>query len=125
MKSTVFCSTPVTCAELLLFWVTVILSTFASATSVAPASLTVLKFGLRSIVSVCGASTLVIMKGPLEGGGLLVASLSSGVLGGTGAANMSASTLLNVPLGLSSAMVMSPVASSVVMPLMVGALPSA
>ena len=65
------------------------------------------------------------MKGPLEGGGVLVWFSASGVLGGIGAANMSASRLLNVPEGFSSAMVMSPVPSSVVMPLMVGALPSA
>ena len=125
MKSMVFCSTPVTCAELLLFCVTVILSTFASATSLAPASLTVLKFGLRSIVSVCGASTLEIMNGPLDGGGLFVASLSSGVVGGTGAANISASRPLKVPFGSFSEMVMSPVLSSVMMPLIVGALSSA
>ncbi len=125
MKSTLFCSMSVTWALLFLFSVTVILSTLASATSSAPASLTVLKFGLRSIVMVRGASTLLIMNGPLEGGGLLVASLSSGVLGGTGAANIRASTLLKVPLASVSAMLMSPVASSVVMPLIVGALPSA
>ena len=125
MKSTVFCSTSVTWALLFLFSVTVILSTFASATSSAPASLTVLKFGLRSIVSVRGASTLLIMNGPLDGGGLLVASLSSGVLGGTGAANISPSTFSNVPFGSVSSMVMSPVSSSVLMPLIVCALPSA
>ena len=61
------------------------------------------------------------MNGPLAGGGLLVASLSSGVVGGTGAANISPSTLLKVPLGSVSAMVMSPVLSSVVMPLIVSA----
>ena len=80
---------------------------------------------MRSIVSVRGASTLLIMNGPLAGGGLFVASLSSGVVGGTGAANISPSTLLNVPLGAVSAMVMSPVSSLVVMPLIVSALPSA
>ena len=87
--------------------------------------MTVLKFGLRSMVSVRGASTLLIMNGPLEGGGLFVASLSSGVLGGTGAANIRPSTFGNVPLGPSSVMVMSPVLSSVLMPEMVWALPSA
>ena len=125
MKSTLFCSMSVTCALLFLFSVTVILSTLASATSSAPASLTVLKFGLRSIVSVRGASTLLIMNGPLDGGGLLVASLSSGVLGGTGAANISPSTFSKVPLASVSSMVMSPVLSSVLMPLIVSALPSA
>ena len=115
----------VTCALLFLFSVTVILSTPASTTSSAPASLTVLKFGLRSIVRVRGASTLLIMNGPLDGGGLLVASLSSGVLGGTGAANMSPSTFSKVPLASASSMVMSPVLSSVLMPLIVFALPSA
>ena len=80
---------------------------------------------MRSIVSVRGASTLLIMNGPLDGGGLFVASLSSGVVGGTGAANISPSTLLNVPLGAVSAMVMSPVSSLVEMPLIVLALPSA
>src|SRR6476659_10339817 len=103
----------------------VILSTFASATSLAPASLTVWKFGLRSIVMVCGASTLVIMNGPLDGGGFGVVSLSSGVLGGTGAANVSASRPSKVPLGSVSWMVMSPVLSSVVMPLILSDLPSA
>src|SRR5258707_15413988 len=105
MKSTLFCSTSVTWALMFLFSLMVILSTPASGTSSAPASLTVWKFGLRSIVSVRGASTLLIMNGPLAGGGLFVASLSSGVVGGTGAANMSPSTLLNVPLGAVSAMV--------------------
>ena len=99
MKSVLFCSTSVTCALLFLFSVTVILSTPASATSSAPASFTVWKFGLRSIVSVRGASTLLIMNGPLDGGGLFVASVSSGVFCGMGAANISPSTLLNVPLG--------------------------
>ena len=121
----VFCSMPVTCAELFLFWVTTILSTDASATSVAPASLTVLKFGLRSIVRLLGASTLVMTNGPLDGGGLLVASLSSGVVGGTGAANINPNTLVKVPFGFSRVMVMSPVLSSVTMPLIVSALPSA
>ena len=125
MKSILFCSTSVTWALLFLFSVTVILSTCASATSSAPASLTVWKFGLRSIVRVRGASTLLIMNGPLDGGGLFVASLSSGVVGGTGAANISPSTLLNVPLGAVSSIVMSPVSSLVVMPLIVLALPSA
>ena len=96
MKSIWFCSTPVTWEELFLFWVTVILSTWASATSLAPASLTVLNCGLRSMVRVFGASTLVITNGPLDGGGLLVTSLSRVVVGGTGAANIRASTLLNV-----------------------------
>ena len=67
----------------------------------------------------------MIMNGPLDGGGLLVASLSSGVLGGTGAANVSPSRLSKVPLGSVSWMVMSPVLSSVVMPLILSALPSA
>ena len=84
-----------------------------------------MKFGLRSNVSVRGASTLLIMNGPLDGGGLLVASLSSGVLGGTGAANISPSTFSKVPFGSVSSMVMSPVLSSVLMPLIVFALPSA
>jgi hypothetical protein len=65
------------------------------------------------------------MKGPLAGGGLFVASSSSGVFGGMGAANINPSTLLKVPFGASSWMVMSPVLSSVWMPLIVGALPSA
>ena len=59
------------------------------------------------------------MYGPLAGGGLFVASLSSGVLGGTGAANGRPRMLSNVPLGSVSVMVMSPVASSVTMPLIV------
>ncbi len=125
MKSILFCCTPVTCALLLLFCVTMILSTCASATSSAPASLTVLNWGLRSMVSVCGASTLVMVNGPLLGGGLLVASLSSGVVGGTGAANGSARIWSNVPFGSVRLTVMSPVASSVLIPLMVSALPSA
>src|SRR6478672_7962009 len=125
MKSTLFCSTSVTWALLFLFSLTMILSTFASATSVAPASLTVAKLGLRSMVNVRGAATLLIMNGPVAGGGLFVASLSSGVLGGTGAANISPSTFSNVPLGPSKVMVMWPVLSSVVMPEMVWALPSA
>src|SRR5258707_7883466 len=116
MKSTLFCSTSVTWALMFLFSLMVILSTLASATSSAPASLTVWKFGLRSIVSVRGASTLVIVNGPLDGGGLFVASLSIGVVGGMGAANIRPSALLNVPLGTVSAMVMSPVSSLVVMP---------
>ena len=125
MKSTLFCSTSVTWALLFLFSLTTILSTFASTTSVAPASLTVWKFGLRSIVRVRGASTLLIMNGPLAGGGLFVESLSSGVLGGTGAANIRPRTFSKVPFGSVSVMVMSPVLSSVLMPLIVCALPSA
>src|SRR4051812_36591409 len=115
----------VTCAVLLLFWLTVILLTLASATSLAPASLTVLNCGLRSMVSVCGAWTWVITNGPLAGGGLLVASLSSAVDGGTGAANGRARMFSNVPLGSVSVMVMSPVLSSVTIPVIVGAVPSA
>src|SRR5262245_35883222 len=102
-----------------------ILSTLASATSVAPASLTVEKFGLRSMVMVRGALTLLIMNGPLAGGGLLVASLSRGVVGGTGAANISPSTFSKVPFGSLRVIVMAPVLSSVLMPVMVSALPSA
>src|SRR6201999_79076 len=125
MKSTLFCSMSVTWALLFLFSVIVILSTLASATSSAPASLTVLKFGLRSNVMVRGASTLVIMNGPLDGGGLLVASLSSGVVGGTGAANISPRMFSKVPFGWVSVIVMSPGLSAVLMPVIVGALPSA
>ena len=84
----------------------------------APASLTVWKFGLRSSVRVRGALTLLIMKGPLAAGGLFVASLSRGVVGGTGAANIRPSTFSKVPFGSFSVMVMSPVLSSVLMPLM-------
>jgi hypothetical protein len=65
------------------------------------------------------------MNGPLDGGGLFVASLSNGVFCGIGAANTNPKTLANVPLGAVSAMVMSPVSSLVVMPLIVSALPSA
>ena len=108
-----------------LFSVTVILSTPASATSSAPASFTVWNCGLRSIVSVRGASTELIMNGPLDGGGLFVASSSIGVFGGIGAANISPSRLLKVPFGSSSWIVMSPVLSSVWMPLIVCALPPA
>ena len=108
-----------------MFWVTVIVSTCASGTSVTPASLSVLNCGLRSIVKPLGALTLEMTNGPLDGGGLLVASLSSGVFCGTGAANIRPSRLVKVPLGLSSLMVMSPVVSSVVMPEMVSAFPSA
>ena len=119
MKSTLFCSMSVTWALLFLFSVTVILSTPASATSSAPASFTVWKFGLRSIVSVRGASTELIMNGPLAGGGEFVASWSSGVLGGTGAANRSPRMWSKVPLGSVSWIVISPVSSLVVMPLIV------
>ena len=77
------------------------------------------------MVRVFGASTLVMTNGPLDGGGLLVDSLSRGVLGGTGAAKASASTLVKVPRGFSSWIVMAPVLSSVVMPEIVSDLPSA
>src|SRR3954453_24072830 len=119
MKSILFCSTSVTWALLFFFSVMVILSTFASATSSAPASLTVVKFGLRSIVMGRGASTLLIMNGPLDGGGLLVASLSSRVRGGIGAANMSPSLVSKVAFGSVSWIVISPVVSSVGNPLIV------
>ena len=65
------------------------------------------------------------MNGPLAGGGLLVASSSNGVVGGTGAANIRPSRFSKVPLGSVSAIVMSPVVSSVVMPVIVSAVPAA
>ena len=77
------------------------------------------------MVRLRGESTLVNMNGPLDGGGLLVASLSRGVVCGMGAANISPRMLSNVPFGSFSWIVMSPVLSSVVMPLIVWAVPAA
>ena len=55
------------------------------------------------------------MYGPEAGGGLADWS-SSGVFCGTGATNISASTLGNVPAGCSRLMTISPVFSLVLMP---------
>jgi len=65
------------------------------------------------------------MYGPLEGGGVFVWSLSTGVVWGTGAANIRPSSLTNVPLGLSSWIVIWPLWSLAWIPLIVSAFPFA